>query len=187
MMDSTTKALFTTYTADEISKLISYGEQEKEELSDAMTRLLQVKSKIRLFDGIEDRYLSSVVTGVNFIQYKAGQAIIKQGDTSQELFLVLRGECNIYVGKEKIGVVKPGQVLGEVAGIFNKKRNATIIALKANTMALSFSVNEKNLENYALQFARLYKNLAKELSLKLEEINTKYTKQCNIQSDDILV
>ena len=187
MMDASTKALFTTYTQDEISKLLSYGSQEKEKLSDAMERLLQVKDKIRLFDGIDDRYLPSVVTDVNFVQYKAGQAIIKQGDTSQELFLILRGECNIYVGKEKIGSVKAGQVLGEVAGIFKKKRNATIIALKANTMALSFSINEKNLANHALQFAGLYKNLAKELSLKLEEINVKYTTQCNIRSDDILV
>jgi len=186
-MEASIKALFTSYTDDEISRLIEYGAEKKEQHSDAMTRLLQVKDKIRLFIGIEERFLPSVVTDVNFVQYKAGQTIIKQGDTTKELFLILRGECNIYVGKDKIGTVKAGQVLGEVAGIFNKKRNATIIAVKANTMALSFVVNEANVNNHPKQFLVLYKNLAKELSFKLEEINVKYTKQCNIQSEELLV
>jgi len=186
-MNAATKHLFTTYTPDEVAKLIDYGSEKKEKLSDAMTRLLQVKSKIRLFDGIDDRFLPSVVTNVNFVQFKAGQAIVKQGDTSKELFLVLRGECGIYVGKEKIGVVKAGQVIGEVAGIFNKKRNATIIALKENSMALSFAINDKNIANHAKQFVELYRNLAKELSIKLEDLNNKYTKQCNINGEDMLV
>lgn len=171
--------LFTEYTDYEtqyIKKLV-VAAQERKLLPPAMQRLLQVKERISIFQTLSEDDVMNVVKNVNFKKYKAKELLMKQGAKSQEMCFVLMGECDVYVNFTRVGTIKPGQVLGEVAAIFEKPRNATVISTKNTTAVLSFELNKDKHELYAYAFSMVFQNLAKELSKKLELLNDELLKQ----------
>ena len=69
----------------------------------------------------------------------SGAVIIDQGDVGVECFLVLEGEAGIVTGGEHVATIAPGSVVGEMALIGHKPRNATVKAQTAMRL-LSFDI-----------------------------------------------
>jgi hypothetical protein len=64
-----------------------------------------------------------------FRKLKAGDALVRQGETGDELFLLLDGVLLIEVDGERIAEVGPGAVLGERAVIEEGRRTSSLIAV----------------------------------------------------------
>jgi hypothetical protein len=60
---------------------------------------------------------------------KQGEALVKQGEPGNELFLLLDGVLRIEVDGDRIAEVGPGAVLGERAVVEEGKRTSTLIAV----------------------------------------------------------
>ena len=62
--------------------------------------------------------------------YAPGEAVIQQGDHGQELFVVEKGELDVYVdvhdGMEHIATLKPGTFFGEMSLMTGEVRKATV-------------------------------------------------------------
>src|SRR6185369_10602388 len=59
---------------------------------------------------------------------RAGEFLIRQGETSEEMFILLKGEVSIICNDQVIAKVGEGRVIGEI-GFFNQsKRTATVKA-----------------------------------------------------------
>jgi CRP/FNR family transcriptional regulator, cyclic AMP receptor protein len=73
------------------------------------------------------------------VDAEAGAVIIDQGDVGVECFLVLEGDAGIITGGEHVATIGPGSVVGEMALIGHKPRNATVKAQTAMRL-LSFDI-----------------------------------------------
>ena len=167
--------LFEKYTDEEIKILLS-ANKKKIKTSGPMKRLLQVRNRIKLFHGISEESLIAILKNVEFKKFKKGESIIIQNSISREVYFILMGQCNVFVNKQLVGQITFNQVIGEVAAMFPKPRNASVLASKDNTATLSFELNEEALKKYPNAMANIYKNLAKELIVKLENLNQQKTK-----------
>jgi CRP-like cAMP-binding protein len=71
--------------------------------------------------------------------FEPGQVIFKEGDTGEQMFIIIQGEVEIRKRTSMdtartLSTFKPGDVFGEMALIENKPRSATAVATKASRM-----------------------------------------------------
>ncbi len=83
---------------------------------------------ISLFARMEEAELARFAALGERVDAEAGAILIDQGDVGVECFLVLEGEAGVYAGGEQVATVGPGTVVGEMALIGHKPRNASVTA-----------------------------------------------------------
>jgi len=161
------------YDEDDVERFLDVQDMI-DETSDRiiLDKLLHVQNKISIIANIESDDLRAIVYDLKFINYKYRDFIIKEGDVSQEIFFILSGECQAFVKKKKVGVLQKGKAFGESAAIFNTKRNASVVcSSKEGATLLSFSIDHENMDFCAEALAKIYKNLAYQINVKLESMN----------------
>lgn len=163
------------YNDKEIAYLQSLAsiERDQENLSPAHKQFLNIKDKIAIFTGVDYNDLMQVVRNISFVKAKKHETIIKQGSVSRTIYFLLTGECTVYCDSVVVNFIKPGQVVGEIGVVFSKPRNATVLSNTDKTLLLSFELNDDVSDDYPHAFAQMYKNIIKELSIKLENSNLK--------------
>ena len=67
-------------------------------------------------------------TDKNATEYSAGDTIIKVGDVSLEMFIVLEGQIDIIAHDKVLETVNPGGMFGELALIDASPRSASAVA-----------------------------------------------------------
>ena len=160
------------YLVDDIEKFLRINEEEIEEQSLSLKKLLSVSDRINIFKNIEDIDLRAIVYDVKFERYKHRDYVVEQGQEKKEIYFIIDGECQVFYKTTKIGVLRPGEVFGEAGAIFGTKRGATVICASDKTTLLSFKIDEENIDFCAPALAILYKNLAFEINTKLDALNT---------------
>lgn len=105
---------------------------------------------------------------------KAGEILIKQGDKGDEMYWVVTGKLEAYKednGKNiSLGTITAGELVGEMSFIDHRERSAHVKALEdSEVLVIPCSKFTKVLESQPQWF----KNLVKNLSLRLRETNKK--------------
>ncbi len=98
----------------------------------ARAKQLQLKrellAKMRLFRPLSDRELLRVLQVTDVMSYSDGAFVMKQGDTGEELFIVLSGQVDILRGGAVIATLDAGAHVGEMALVRNQPRSASVRA-----------------------------------------------------------
>ena len=68
--------------------------------------------------------------------YKEGDTIIEQGTTAKEVYSLMSGHANVFVGETKVGEILPDELFGALAALTDTPRTASVIA-SCETMVLS--------------------------------------------------
>jgi CRP-like cAMP-binding protein len=88
--------------------------------------------KSPLFQGLSDEELQKLMDMAEPLSLRAGDVLIKQGETGDSAYVVLKGDFEVQkqTGQSliKIDVRNPGDVVGEMALLSRAPRNATLIA-----------------------------------------------------------
>lgn len=64
-----------------------------------------------------------------------GQILIKEGAIDREFYVLMRGRFGVYKnGKELLQIDTEGSTIGELSGILQTPRSATVIALEEATV-----------------------------------------------------
>jgi len=161
----------TEYTTDEIEEFLKINAQESDTDSDTMKKLLSVQDKIKIFKGIAPNELKSIVYDLQFMRYKFKDHVVDQDALSEVIYFIIDGECQVFRNRIKIGELHPGSSFGESGAIFGYKRNATVICASKSATLLSFKIDQENMEFASRALATLYRNLAAEINVKLDELN----------------
>lgn len=94
---------------------------------------------IALFAQMAEAELARVAALGEPVDAEPGAVLIDQGDVGVECFLVLEGEAGIFAAGQHVATIGPGAVVGEMALIGHKPRNATVTAQTAMRL-LAFNI-----------------------------------------------
>ncbi|MCR4422866.1 MAG: Crp/Fnr family transcriptional regulator [Spirochaetales bacterium] len=104
--------------------------------------------------------------------YGAGKEIFNEGDFGRELFIIIKGEVEIYrmidEKKRTLAILKDGDIFGELAVIDKFPRSANAMAIK-DTIVLA--VNSSAFETVILSNQDFTKKIIKLLSARLRKTN----------------
>jgi CRP-like cAMP-binding protein len=83
---------------------------------------------IALFAQMSNADLAEIAELGEPVDAEAGALLMDQGDVGVECFLVLEGEAGVMVAGEHVATIGPGSIVGEMALIGHRPRNASVVA-----------------------------------------------------------
>ena len=91
------------------------------------------------------------------VDAEAGAILIDQGDVGIECFLVVEGEAGVFAAGNHVATIGKGSVVGEMALIGHKPRNATVTATTPmRLLAFNISSFKKLLEEMPVAQKYIY-------------------------------
>jgi CRP/FNR family cyclic AMP-dependent transcriptional regulator len=105
-------------------------------------RIEETLGEVALFSRLSDRQRARLARFATTRDYKAGATIVRQGDTSMSLYVILSGAVRVHreseggggaVEVERLG---PGGAFGEMGLIEDEPRAASVVAEEPTTCAL---------------------------------------------------
>lgn len=88
-------------------------------------------SSVPLFGPLNKKQLRILVDSAKDRTYKAGETIVKQGETGIGFFLILGGQAKVERGGQAVATLGPGQFFGEMALLDDQPRTADVKAVGA--------------------------------------------------------
>ncbi len=89
---------------------------------------------VPLFAALDAADRRAVANAATILDLSPGDPITREGTTANEFFVLLSGEATVSVaadeavGAVEIGIVRPGETLGELGALLDTPRTATVIA-----------------------------------------------------------
>jgi MFS superfamily sulfate permease-like transporter len=131
-------------------------------------------SEIPLLAGLSEAEQAVVAAGLDRIQYKPGEVVIRQGDPDRRLYIVARGAATVRVNAAgtsreiRLASYARGTMFGEMALLDRQPRSATITA---DNELVCYVLSEAAFDSLIAQrpviAVRLLANIARELSGRL--------------------
>lgn len=97
---------------------------------------------------------------------KPDTAIIRQGEFKHDVFFILQGSFNVFVRASLVAVRSAGHHVGEMAGIMNARRTATVKSVEEAVLA---KISKKDFLKIADDFPIIWANLTRELAARLDQ------------------
>jgi CRP-like cAMP-binding protein len=94
---------------------------------------------IALFATVDDHGLARIAQLGEPVDAQTGAVLIDQGDVGLECFLVIEGEAGVFSGGTHVATIGQGSIVGEMALIGHRPRNASVIA-QTPMRLLSFNI-----------------------------------------------
>lgn len=85
-------------------------------------------ANVAFFEGFSAEELARVADLSQEVEAKAGSVLVDQGDPGTECFVVVAGDASVYIGGEYVASIHAGSMLGEMALVDHRPRNATVVA-----------------------------------------------------------
>jgi CRP/FNR family cyclic AMP-dependent transcriptional regulator len=129
---------------------------------------------IGLFGGLSDAGLEVLAKELPTVRVEAGSLVVREGDTSSEMFVVIDGELEVVKrahdgSNVRVAMLGPGDWFGEMAILNVHPRSASVRALAPGVLIsigaehVERLVYRRDLKDYAL----LLMNISRELSRRL--------------------
>lgn len=90
---------------------------------------LERLSEVSLFRALSRKELETLGRSADAVEVGAGQALVTEGETGREFYIVLSGEVSVTVDGKEVAVLKEGEWFGELAIIDPAPRDATVTTL----------------------------------------------------------
>jgi len=159
--------LYTIYTPDEINIFKTLSPNKTTQMT-ATSKLMTISQKIPIFKGIPETILIKILKEIKILKYKKGEIIIKEGENDDRIFYILLGEVNVIKQNILLTTIQRNSIIGEMSGLLNQKRTASIFSANDTTTILSFKIDfSLNHSSLGYYFSIIYKNLSIELAKKI--------------------
>ena len=113
--------------------------------------------KLRFFHDFSHSEIHEVLRASDWRDYKAGQAIIREGEMDDRFYIIVAGEVSVESGRRKMGILTQGECFGETSYVDGALRTATITATSDVTlMRVSSSLLEQASASCQLRFNKVF-------------------------------
>ena len=131
----------------------------------------QYARKIGIFNGLEPNDVAHILHHGKVHHFASGQIVFHEGALGSNLFIVLRGEIQIYRKDKPIARCHVGDAFGEMAVLNHTPRCATVAAL---TDVKLFAIDEQEINELLEKriAVRILLNIIHLLSERLENANS---------------
>lgn len=85
-------------------------------------------SEAGAFEGLDRETVDAVVSNALFIWVPAGQAVVRQGESGFDFYVILSGEADVLSENVTVAELGAGDVFGEMALIEGGRRTADVVA-----------------------------------------------------------
>src|ERR1700712_1007754 len=128
---------------------------------------------IPMFQGLSEDDLGALSSSLVERSFRAGQAIMAQGDPGSEMYIVATGHVNIFLPGESSRRVSlkdtaRGESFGELALFDDKPRSASALA---TTDAVLLALSRETLSTYLASRPRAAMNILNTMAERLRETN----------------
>lgn len=125
--------------------------------------------QLSVFDGFSEFEIQCCLKESNIIECRQGDRVLKKGDTSHNLYVVLSGTFEVRYGDTAIAVMGVGDIIGEMAFFLKQSRARDVYAVTEDARILSLSeANFQRLIKLEPEIAaKLLFNISKMLCFKL--------------------
>ncbi len=124
---------------DNVTVVSVYIEKQKEKVTnvayDAIQKL-NVLGKINLFKYLTYPELIKLLDIGELKEYKAGNTVIKEGDSGDDMFILIMGKVKIYRASQFITHREEGALIGEMGLIDSSPRSASVLAEETSTFII---------------------------------------------------
>lgn len=83
---------------------------------------------VALFEGFSHEELQRVAELGEEVDFDAGAVVVDQGDPGLDCYVVAEGIASVYVAGDYVAAIRPGSMIGEMALVDHRPRNATVVA-----------------------------------------------------------
>jgi CRP/FNR family transcriptional regulator, cyclic AMP receptor protein len=90
---------------------------------------IEVLQRVPLFSACSRRELERIASLADHEELPSGTVLTHEGRVGNEAFIIARGQAEARIGKKKVAVLGPGQMVGEMALIDRGPRSATVTAV----------------------------------------------------------
>jgi eukaryotic-like serine/threonine-protein kinase len=120
---------------------------------------------LRFFKAFKSGELRELMDASTTVVNRAGEVIIKEGETDNSLYILLAGLAEVRKGKQLITLLEKGDVFGEIGFLYAVRRTASVVA---TTDVMALKVNSTLLEQMSEQCQlHYYKVFTENLILRL--------------------
>jgi CRP/FNR family transcriptional regulator, cyclic AMP receptor protein len=92
-----------------------------------------VLSHVPLFAACTSKELDRLAKLAELVDFRAGEALMVEGEAGHEFFVIADGEVGVTSGGETLAKLGPGAYVGELALLDPGPRTATVTALRDTT------------------------------------------------------
>jgi CRP-like cAMP-binding protein len=139
----------------------------------------QPENTIPLFAGLRRSQARVVVLMGELRKFEPGEAIVRQGEEGDQMFVIIQGRTEVYVddGKQRryIRDLVRGDVFGEMALVRQAPRTADIVAAtRVEALAVDQRFLDRIQRRYPRIASRVFLNLTKILSDRLQSTTQQF-------------
>ncbi|MFM9022803.1 MAG: wax ester/triacylglycerol synthase domain-containing protein [Solirubrobacterales bacterium] len=102
-------------------------EATEKALAGGVVRLDLVR-RVPIFAPLDDDVQEDLAARMEERKVKAGETLVKQGESGDEFFLIVEGEFDTLVDDQSVRTMGPGESFGEIAMLRDTERTATVEA-----------------------------------------------------------
>lgn len=100
----------------------------------AVDTKLEMLRGVPLFAAMRQRDLEAVERLVDTVDLPAGQTLMRQGATGNEMFVIASGSVSVDRNGNEVATLGPGDVVGEMSLLSEGPRLATVTTLEPTTV-----------------------------------------------------
>ena len=120
---------------------------------------------------------------MNTLVFKKGDVIFRQGDYSEVMYDIAKGNVGVFADYEtetvqQLAELKAGDFLGEMGMIEVYPRSATAVALEDDTTLTE--IGEDDLDEFFKDKPEKLLQIMKQMSERLRVVNQKYLNACRV-------
>ena len=127
----------------------------------------------RILRGLCAAYVTEhVEPTTEFTRVAAGEAILREGDEAEEIFVLLSGEATVQVAGVEVGEIFENQVFGEMGFFTTRRRSATVVARRD---VLLQRISHAEFERLIVARPQLMTTLLRTMAERMVALNVKLT------------
>lgn len=136
---------------------------------------------VPIFAGIEPSRLKLIAFTADSIAYRAGQALVRQGQPGDAAYVLVEGKAEVSVETESgdyvIATLGPGDVMGEISILCDSPRTATVTA---STDVSALRVRKDSFLQLLRQFPEIAAEVMRSLAERLTHTNEELVRARNL-------